>query len=136
MTRKFAQAPERMEALLEKGMDEALEAVHESVPPYAPERPNQKYVRTQLLGRSLGSGYGGGAQGPPDILEVTLGSGFIEGRIGSKLGYAEQVIGYETQGTFFKGRWWTNNAWAIKATKKVIAVWERVVKSYADWMNA
>ena len=77
----------------------------------------------------------GGKSGPPDIQEVTIGSDYVEGRYGSKLGYAEYVIGYDTQAAIHRGRWWTNNALAIKATKKVVAIFERMASIWADWMN-
>ena len=80
--------PSKMAIFLSDAMYRSLDALHKGVPPYPPERMGQKYIRTERLGQSLGSGFGGGATGRPDIYEVKMSGNSVEGVFGSRLGYA------------------------------------------------
>ena len=100
-------------------MGKAIFELQKAVPPYPPRLPGQKYMRTGMLGASLGSGFGGGPSGgKPDVFTVRqLGTqaGAFEGKFGTKLGYAEYVIDDNKQAGIHRGRWWTMTTIAKKA---------------------
>ena len=102
---RIAQAPERYRIIRFEGVNDSLDELRRSVPPYPPELPNQRYIRTEDLGRSLGSGFGGGFQsGTPDIWLVrSQGSAHI-GEYGSRVEYASFVIGEGSQAEIHQGR--------------------------------
>lgn len=128
-------APAFLQSLFPKAMNDSLDALHESTPPYPPERQNQKYVRTEKLGQSLGSGFGGGKVGKPDIFEVKASGGAVEGRIGSRLGYAEYPIGEGTQAWMHVGRWWTVRTWFQGTWAKIQSIWQAVGSRVAIFVN-
>src|SRR5689334_22027280 len=92
--------PEKLAQAMRTTMDASLLVLWESVPPYPPQPDNSAYERTGTLGRTLGSGSGGGAGSTePEIYEVkAVGSaGGYEGHFGTNLDYAPYVIGDDTQ---------------------------------------
>jgi hypothetical protein len=104
----------------------ALIVFWENVPPYPPPPENSGYRRTGTLGRSLGSGFGGGAVGSPDVFQVrSLGAG-VEGKFGSRLSYAGDVIGDGTQKPKFAEYWWTIRAISEKSAEKVGRLFEQL----------
>jgi hypothetical protein len=66
------------------------------------------YVRTGTLGRSMGVSEGGGQAGQPDIYEVRQNGGHFESHFGTRLEYAQYVIGdrQEEQASHMR-HWWT-----------------------------
>jgi hypothetical protein len=113
--------------LFADAMGRSLDSLQENVPPYAPERAGQTYQRTERLGRSLGSGFGGGASsGKPDIFEVSISGNAVEGRFGTRVGYAEYVIGEGTQAWMHAGRWWTVKKIVNSAMKTISGIWSAV----------
>lgn len=128
-------AKSKMAILLNEAMKESLRTLQASVLPYPSERMGQKYIRTERLGQSLGSGFGGGAHGVPDIFEIEMAGGALEGRFGTRVGYAEYVIGEGTQAWMHAGRWWTIRTILNNAMKIIGGIWERVgirIAAYID----
>ena len=135
LQKRMATFPQMLNKEMGDGMNRSLIILNENVPPYAPKRPNQKYVRTERLGRSLGSGFSGGRLAFPDIFEVRkIGQG-VEGRFGTRLFYAEKVIGEGTQGDLFVGRWWTIKKVADNSREKIIALWNGIMNRLAAFLD-
>ena len=128
-------APSKMGIYMNEAMKETLRALQENVPAYPPERMGQKYIRTERLGQSMGSGFGGGAMGKPDIFEVTMSGGAIEGKFGTRVGYAEYVIGEGTQAWMHTGRWWTVKTILNNTMKLINSIWQRVGTMIAAYVN-
>jgi len=99
LLQRMRRYPKKLDSELEEAMDKSLAEVWAKVPQYPPEPPGSSYVRTLTLGRSLGTGGTGGAtSGSPDIKDVKrIGEGNYEGRFGTRLYYAQYVIGSQTQ---------------------------------------
>ena len=118
-------------------MNASLAVLHENVPPYADEPQNSSYDRTGTLGRTLGSSESGGASGgTPDIYTVRkLGGGNVEGKFGTRLDYAEKVIGDTTQAAIHRGRWWTMKTIYNASTKKIIQIWQNVANALASFLD-
>lgn len=113
-------------------MKQALYHAQGSVPAYPPAVPESRYVRTYTLGRSVGLGGSGQAQ----IFEVKkLGSASYEGRLGTRVIYAQYVIG-ENQRPLFKGRgWWTMKTVAERASKGITRLYEQMLDRLAKWIE-
>jgi hypothetical protein len=110
--------PLEMHKALATTMSAALIAVWEAVPPYPPPPADSTYVRTGTLGKSLGSGLSGGSAGEPDIFTVRpVGSMDYEGKFGTRLEYAEFVIG-ENQAAS-NSHWWNIRTVAGRAAEKI-----------------
>lgn len=111
---RWRAAPAKIKSILTSGMWDVLKFAQRLIPRYPPQPPpkggRKPYQRTEALGRGLGSGFAGGAQGTPNIFEVKNSGGFIEGRIGSNFPeYTQYVIGENQAGHM--GHWWTVNTW-------------------------
>ena len=121
LPRRMAAYPREMDKEAEKAGQDALGVLHETVPAYPPPPPGSKYVRTERLGRSLGSGFGGGKMGFPDVYEFKrLGAGQYEGTFGSRLSYAKWVVGTKTQAGVHQGRWYVMADILDKAKGKIV----------------
>ena len=111
LQRRMDRFPGVYRRAVQKTMQAALLTIWEKVPPYPPKPPNSTYIRKGSAGRggSLGSGISGGQQGQPDILEVKHGSRDTVGKFGTRLHYAQHVIGSRKgqQRPFFSQYWWT-----------------------------
>ena len=123
---------------LTKGMAATMAAslivLWENVPPYPDEPQDSKYDRTGTLGRSLGSGFSGGADGTPSVYTIRkLGEG-LEGKFGSNLEYASYVIGDGTQSSR-NSHWWTMRAIADKAGEKVNKLWQTLGDKMAAFLE-
>lgn len=128
-------APGKMQIFLSDAMKNSLIALNEAVPPYPPERMGQKYMRTERLGQSLGSSFAGGRQGRPDIFEVNVSGGMVEGRFGTRVGYSEYVIGDGTQAWMHAGRWWTVKTVLNNAMKAITGIWNAVAERIAAYLR-
>lgn len=126
--RRMERFPQELARETEHTMEQALQHVWGSVPPYPPARPGSGYVRTGTLGRSLGSSQAGGMGSKPDIYQVRkLGASKYEGRFGTRLEYAPQVIGTQTQKRIFRNiGWWTMADIAKKATQGVQRLFDKM----------
>lgn len=132
---RFQGFPSAYYKAMSKTMVASLLVLWENVPSYPPAIPGGWYVRTGLLGRSLGSGMEGGKHGPPDILEVKYGSRFSEGTFGSRVYYAPDVIG-ENQDPFFAGRgWWNIMTIVNKAKGKIETLWKAMADELAKYLD-
>jgi len=134
---KMQAYPEKLQAGMKTAMDAALLVVWENVPPYPPQPSGVSYRRTGTLGRSLGSGEGGGKSGgEPEIYEVrALGAASYEGRFGTNLEYARYVIGDDDQNIHL-GYWWQMKDVAARATEKVQRVFADLGRVMADWLDS
>lgn len=131
----FADMPNKMRKFLRTGMEQSLLVLHENVPPYPPNPVSSKYIRTGMLGKSLGSSEAGGKVGTPTVYSVKSNDVQTIGQFGTQLSYAKYVIDPEEQAYMHKygfknasSFWWTMNTIKVKSEKKVIQVWERLVK--------
>jgi len=124
---KYQGASQKLERAMRKTMDSSLLVVHESVPPYPSPPEGSTYRRTGTLGRTLGSGQGGGVVGRPDIYQVTGSMKNIQGAFGTRLEYAPYVISDEDQAWMHKDRWWTMGTIADRARTKIIKLWNDLI---------
>ena len=116
-------------------MAASLIALWESVPAYPEPPADSKYDRTGTLGRSLGSGFSGGAEGEPSIYTIRkLGEGY-EGKFGTSLEYAPHVIGDDTQAAVHSGRWWNMRFVANKASEKINRLWQALGNKLASFLE-
>ena len=133
---RFANFPRTFRRIVKETMQASLLKIWQNIPPYPPTLPNQRYIRTGTLGRSLGSGEGGGRQqGKPDIYEVTQNSRYTSGSFGTRLGYAPEVIG-ERQRPIHQGRWYTLKGSVLKAVlPKIEKLWQSAADRMAKWLD-
>lgn len=124
----FANMPNKMSKFLRTGMEQSLLVLHENVPPYPPNPVSSKYIRTGMLGKSLGSSPAGGKVSRPSVYSIRSNDTQTLGEFGTQLSYAKYVIDPDRQAYMHRGRWWTMNTIKVKSEKKVIQVWERLVK--------
>lgn len=127
--------PDQLRQVQQVGVDATMLTLNESVPSYPPQPGSgSAYDRTGTLGRSLGSGEGGGAAGQADIFEVhALGDGF-EGRFGTALDYAPNVIGDEDQAAHM-GYWWQMKDVAERAAGKIERIWQDIGEKLAAFLE-
>jgi hypothetical protein len=128
---KFAKAPKVYDAAEELTMRTSLLVLQESVPKYPPPPEGSSYRRTLTLGRSLGIG------GEANIATVKkMGSGMREGRFGTRVKYAQFVIGEKTQAWMHQGRWWTMATVAGRAEAKILRLFKAMAEKLAAWLNS
>lgn len=137
LLKRMERYPQQLDGVMQETAKASLLVIWENVPAYPTQKPDSSYVRTGLLGRSMGVGQSGGQIGQPDIYLVKkVGSGEYEGEFGSNVEYAPQVIGEQSQKPFFKERgWWTTKNIAKKATTKVNQVYEKAAERMAAWLD-
>lgn len=114
----------------------ALIVLWENVPPY-PKQPGEgsEYQRTGTLGRTLGSGEAGGTVGNPDIFTVKpIGSRGYEGKFGTRLSYAQYVIGDTTQAAHM-GYWWQMKDIAAKSAAKIGRLFNELGEKMARFLE-
>lgn len=133
---KLKHFPQKLKALQKLGMEGSLLALWENVLPYPAPPPTSTYRRTGTLGRSLGSSEAGGKSGgQPEIYEIRgLGSNTVEGRFGTRVSYAEYVIGDNQSGHM--GHWWLLSSVLERSKDKIKAVWEKIVQTAAQWLDS
>lgn len=137
LIRRMEQYPDVLDKEMRQAHNGALTALQREIPPYPPKPAGSTYIRTEKLGRGLGSGFSGGQVGLPSIRNVRkLGQGVYESEIGSNTPhYNHYVIGERTQAYMHKGRWWTVKDWGIKAIDRVIGVFEAMTKRMASYLD-
>lgn len=127
--------PDEARQVMKATGEAALLIIHENVPPYPNTLPDQKYVRTGQLGRSLGTGEGGGQIGKADIEKVSsIGDSGFEVRFGTNLSYAPDVIG-PRQKPIFKGRWWTFATIARRSRSKIVKAYDITARRLVDFLD-
>jgi hypothetical protein len=100
--------PVQMRAVANRTLMAVLLFIWSKVPGYPQRPPESDYIRTGTLGRTLGVGEGGGQIGTPDIYEVREEGGYQAARFGTRLGYAQYVIGdYQDEQASHMRHWWT-----------------------------
>lgn len=129
--------PGKLAQVMAVAMSASLNTFWENVPPYPPPPETSTYRRTGTLGRTLGSSEAGGTSGgQPEIYAIRrFGSGHMEGRFGTRLEYAEYVIGEGTQARMHSGRWWTMKTIAEKAKEKINRIWQDVGNKLAAFLD-
>jgi hypothetical protein len=136
--RRFgSEYPMKAQSVFRKMIDTILLVLQGEIPGYPPKPSSSNYDRTGQLGRSLGSSQSGGMLGSPDIREIRqLGMGSYEGRLGSILEYASDVIGPKgIQRAFFAQYWWRLESVLGKSFSKIMGVVNRTVKRIAAFLR-
>lgn len=87
------------------------------IPPYPPERPAQKYVRTGALGRSYGTEVE--AIGNLTIETLTVG-----------VPYAHWVVDENKQAWMHRGRWWTAQQVLADARDGIVAIYTKFIDGW------
>ncbi len=121
--KKFGTLPKNISSTMRKLMDKSLRVLWENVPPYPPKPETSKYIRTGMLGHSLGSG-----GGKPTVYSVKGTGADIVGTFGTKLSYAKYVVDPERQAYMHKGRWWTMKTILDNSEGKIKAIWDTFIK--------
>jgi hypothetical protein len=116
----------KLEGEMGKSMDKALFHVQDSVPDY-PEYQSS-YRRTGTLGRSLHIG------GMGNVKDVKQTGGDVVGKFGTRVKYAQYVIGSETQARHMR-HWWRMKDVKKKAEPGVRRIFEAMAKKVAGWLN-
>jgi hypothetical protein len=124
---KYQGASKKLERAMRQTMNNSLLVLHENVPPYPSPPEGSTYRRTGTLGRTLGSGPGGGVAGKPDIYQVTGSMNNIQGAFGTRLNYAPYVISDDKQARMHKGRWFTMSTIADRARAKITKLWNDLI---------
>lgn len=106
LMRRFKDFPRKYSAAVKKTLQASLIILQGSAPGYPSPRSGSRYRRTGTLGGSLGISERGARMGTPEIFEVRKAGGFQEARYGTRLKYAQHVVG-ENQAWMHQGRWWT-----------------------------
>lgn len=108
----------------EEAMLQSLLYLQSQTPPYPPQRPGNTYRRTGTLGRSVTSL---AANNPNALTKVKTFTGGVEGLWGTRVKYAPEVIGRDTQRENTRGYWWTLEGVAEKAIGGVSLIWEKML---------
>lgn len=135
LRQRFRDYPKVFDQVMEEIAQAQLLTLHENVPPYPPEPASSTYKRTGTLGRTLGSGMGGGASGTPDVFQTIKGGGFYEVRFGSRLGYAPWVIGEKTQTSIFAAYWWRLVEVLGFSFQKIMDITRDAAKQMGDFLK-
>lgn len=110
----------------EKAMLDSVLYVHSQTPAYPPPPPMSKYTRTGTLGRSVTTLQGKHADALSRIEPLNGGRG-VQGYVGTKLTYADSVIG-EHQKRAFAGRWWRLVDVVTKSRNGIMRIWQRTLQ--------
>jgi glutathione S-transferase len=136
---KMRNFPKKLKDVMFRTLAASIIALQEAIEPYPPEPPNSTYTRTEILGKSLGSGFQGGRLGEVDgehgIAKVEQRSGYQVATFGTTLEYAPYVIGDNTQAKIHRGRWWTIGKLAKKAFPRIQRLFDNMAKGLADWLD-
>ena len=137
LSKRMQQFPVEYIKIASEAMVRAGFEINKAVPPYPPQPTGSKYIRTERLGRSFGSGFSGGRTGVMSIFEVKKSSGgFIAGRFGSNLGYASKVVGDRTQqDPFFAQYWWRFESVIGKAFPKILGWFNKAAEKMAKFLE-
>lgn len=123
LERKLAHMPEKLNQLTRTTMEASLKALQQNVPEYPPRPETSKYVRTGMLGRSLGA-----AGGKPTVYSIKGSGANVVGTFGTNLSYAQYVIDDQRQAYMHKGRWWTMKTIVTNTKDKIINLWNLMIK--------
>lgn len=128
--RRFETIPAKVNSNMRSLMDKSMRVLLENVLPYPPKPEGSKYIRTGLLGKSIGAS---GAK--PTIYSITGAGADIRGAFGTKLSYAKYVIGepgdpayLPGQARVHQGRWWTMGTIKSNSEAKIAKIWDTFIK--------
>ncbi len=121
--RRFETIPAKVNSTMRSLMDKSMRVLWENVPPYPPKPEGSKYIRTGLLGKSIGA-----SGDKPTIYSITGAGADIRGAFGTKLSYAKYVIDPDRQAYMHKGRWWTTDTIKSNAEAKIAKIWDTFIK--------
>ena len=135
LKRRMRQFPIEYNKAVELTLRASLLKIWENVPPYPKPPAGSKYIRTGTLGRSLGSGTGGGkSQGEPDTFRVFEQGGNIDGaEFGTRINYAPFVLG-ENQAKHMS-HWWTFRKLARKSRPEIIRLFKVMAKKLVKFLE-
>lgn len=135
LQRRMRQFPQEYNKAVKKTLSWSLHKLWSNVPAYPPEPEGSTYDRQGILGKSLGSGEGGGrVQGEPEIFQMFEQGGNIDGaEFGTRLGYAPYVIGERQAGHM--GHWWTMKRLAKKTKPQIIKAFKVMAKTLARFLE-
>lgn len=128
LRRRFQQWPEKFSAVVRKTLETSLLKLEESVPEYPPEPVNSSYTRTGTLGRTLSAG------AADNIHEVTQTGGYSEASFGTRLEYAQYVIG-DSPAWMHKGRWWRLVDVLEKSKDDIEHLFQVAAEEMAAWLD-
>lgn len=121
-----------------QAMNGAMQIIWSEVPSYPPPPSDSKYIRTGTLGRSIGMSTGAHPSlgksmgGKPDIFRVKQSAGMTQGNFGTRLNYAQYVIGSEEQSKVHRDAWWTLDGTVKKAAEpRIKDVFAKAFKALA-----
>lgn len=134
---RMRQYPTQYNTVMEKTHQASLLVLHEGVPAYPPKPASSTYIRTGTLGRSLGSSISGGGSGVPEIFQTrSLGPGEFESRFGTRLGYAEFVIGeIGVQSSFFAAYWWRLEGIISAQFNRILGLFQTAADEMAKFLD-
>ena len=136
LRRRFAQFPRVYRREVRATLNASLGVLWENVPEYPPQPQGSTYNRTGMLGRSLGSGMGGGRSGrQPDIYQVRRqGPNMDAGEFGTRLEYAPFVIGDQSQQPQ-NSHWWTITDIAKNSQQKILKLFREMAQDLARFLE-
>lgn len=126
--------PRQFDIAVNRTLEASLYALQEAVPPYPPQPSASRYVRTGMLGRSLGVGMQGGRVSRSEIWQVRKAGGGYEARFGTALAYAPHVIGRYQTG-FMSQYWWRLEQVPGKAFNKIKQLFEGMARTLASFLG-
>jgi hypothetical protein len=136
---RMQQFPQKLKSAMFRTLSSSIIALQGAIKPYPPKPADSTYKRTEILGKSLGSGYQGGRVGAVD---KTTGIATVEQRhryqvatFGTRVQYAKYVIGEGTQAAVHKGRWWTLVAVAKSARPNIEKLFQAMANGLARWLD-
>ena len=137
LSKRMQQFPQQYVKIASEAMVRAGFEINKGIPPYPPAPSGSKYIRTEKLGRSFGSGFSGGMTGLMSVFEVKKsGGGFISGKFGSNLPYAPKVVGDRgQQSPFFAQYWWRFEQVIGKVFPKIKIVFEKAADRMAKFLE-
>ena len=125
---KLKTMPDKLDNAMNSTMNASLMVLWENVPPYPPKPESSSYVRTTMLGKTIGSSQAGGKAGIPTVYGITGTRSGITGSFGTSLNYAKYVIDPDRQAYMHKGRWWTMRTIKDKSIEKIKKLWLEFVR--------
>ena len=136
LAKRMARYPRQLDAAMAKTMEASLLHVQSSIPgyPVAPPDVNAS-ERTGTLGRTLGVAQSSGVIGKAQIQLVRrAGQGVYEGKLGTLLEYAPNVIG-KSQGMPWARYWWNITDVKARAQQGVINLHQGAVNKVLSWLD-
>lgn len=126
---RMARYPNVFHEEMSKTATQALLHVQGSVPDYPPPPENSSYRRTLTLGRSMGL-----AGAKADISQVKRSGRVYTATLGTRLEYAPQVIGEETQIPRMR-HWWTTMSIANAAAAGIERLYRLSAQRMANFLE-